>query len=179
MDNVDELLHNRQFLPAGSIATMLERQWAKSHKMTLLQLLDTLRNALATEEHILRFDYFSAHERCMRVLHALQTSLDDKLRQYFGAAYIEKDTQLPFIVGYIFYLAVGTEKFEESMKSKGIIKSKILKEAGVIVDGFIKREGRVECDKLEKTCVWRSRTQASDSKEVMGLSPLLENVSVG
>lgn len=38
---------------------LLQRQWTESHKMTLLQLLDTLRHAIAAEEHMLRFDYFS------------------------------------------------------------------------------------------------------------------------
>ena len=71
--------------------------------MTLLQLLDTLRHAIAAEEHMLRFDYFSLHLRCLCLLRTLRTSLDDKLRQYFGSAYIENETQLPFVVGYVLH----------------------------------------------------------------------------
>ena len=54
-------------------------------------------------------------------------------------------------------VAAETEKFGESIKSKDKIESLMLKKASETVHGFIEREGGVECDKLEKTCVFRSR----------------------
>lgn len=37
----------------------LRQQWTTSHKLTVLQLLETMRDANAAEQHILRFDYFN------------------------------------------------------------------------------------------------------------------------
>lgn len=60
--------------------SLLQRQWAKSHKKTPLQLLDTLHHAIAAEQHIIHFDYLSLHLRCLRMLRALQIVLDNMLR---------------------------------------------------------------------------------------------------
>lgn len=70
-------------------------------------------------------------------------------------------TQLPFVVGYVFMVAAETEKFGESIKPKDKIESLMLKKASETVHGFIEREGGVECDKLKKTRVFRSRNEHS------------------
>ena len=57
--------------------TLLQRQWAKTHKLTTLQLLDALHHALVAEKYMLRFDYVSFHLRCLPLFHSLRTFLDD------------------------------------------------------------------------------------------------------
>jgi hypothetical protein len=94
----------------------LRQQWAKSHKLTVLQLLNALRDAMASEQHMLRIEYFSLHRRCLRLLRNLRSVLDDKLRRYIGPNYIENETQLPTIVGYIFQIAAESGKMADRVK---------------------------------------------------------------
>jgi hypothetical protein len=142
---------------------VLRRQWNKSHKLTVLQLLSTLRDAMAAEEHMLRFDYFAFHLRCLKVQKSVQRAVDDKLRQYFGPRYIENDTQLPFALAYIIQVAGETEKFGERVKSKDGFKSLIMARASDTIEEFIPLEGEVECDKLERTCLSWSRKEVIDA----------------
>src|SRR5947207_8299970 len=137
--------------------------------MTPLQLLDTLRHAITVEEPMLRLDYFSLHLRCLELLRSLRTLLDGKLRQYFGNDYIEKETQLPFIVAYIFQVASGSARIEETMRIRGGVESLMLKRTGEFLKEYIEREGRVECDKLEKICVhWSTDKSLCDGQEGLG-----------
>ena len=128
----------------------LHQQWAKSHKLTVLQLLNALRDAMASEQHMLRFDYFSLHQRCLRLLRNLRSALDDKLRRYIGPNYIENETQLPTIVGCIFQIAAESGKTADRVKFKDGFQSLMMKNAAEIVEEFIGQEGDVERTKLEK-----------------------------
>ena len=60
------------------------KQWSKSHKLTVPQLLETLQDATCAEQYILRVDYFSLHQRCLRIVRTLRITLNEKFRQYFG-----------------------------------------------------------------------------------------------
>ena len=119
--------------------SLLQRQWAKSHKLTPLQLLDTLHHAIAAEERMLRFDYVSFHIRCLRLLRTLGTVLDNKWRQIFGCKYFEKETEVGLLVLHIF-IAAETD-------------GSILKQASEIVHELIEREGSVECERLKGVCL--------------------------
>jgi hypothetical protein len=157
LDTIQRLLHDQKIVASTSLIaweskdqSLLQLQWAKSHKMTPLQLLDTLRRAIIIEEPMLRLDYFSLHLRCLELLRSLRTVLDDKLRQYFGNNYIENETQLPFIVGYIFQVASGSSRAFEATEIRNGVESLILRRTGEFLKEYIEREGRVECDKLKK-----------------------------
>ena len=116
----------------------LQRQWARSHKMTPLQLADTLHLALAAEEHILRFDYVSFHLRCLTLLRTLRTILSDKSRQCSCHHHDDKEAKLAVL--HIFELASRSQ-------------TSALKQASELINEFIEREGSVERDRLEKTAV--------------------------
>ena len=132
----------------STTSSLLQTQWAKSHKLTPLQFLYTMRHAMAVEEHMLCFDYFSFHLRCLALLRRLRDVLDAKFRQYFGDEYIENETQLLFLVAYIFMVARGTAGFGEISKLRSSVKSSIMIKAAQVVREFIEREGGVEADKL-------------------------------
>ena len=106
INTVEDLLNTSNVTSTSKIAaapeedqSLLQRQWAKSHKMTPLQLLDTLHLALAAEEHILRFDYISLHLRCLSLLRTLRTVFPDKSRQCACHHHDEKEAKLA-VVGY-------------------------------------------------------------------------------
>ena len=115
--------------------SLLQRQWAKSHKMTPLQLLDTVHLALAAEGHILRFDYLSLHLRCLSLLRTLRTVFPDKSRQCDCHHHGEEEAKL--LVVDIFGSASRSDTWA-------------LKRASEVINEFIQREGSVERDRLEK-----------------------------
>jgi hypothetical protein len=137
---------------------VVHRQWAKSHKLTVLQLLATLTDAMASEAAIIRFDYFSLHRRCLRLLKTIQTTLDHKFRQYFGPDYLENDTQLPFIVGWVFTVATFSKKAADEIKLRGV-HSVMMQRVSEIMEDMIKKEGEVEMAKLEKEWEFDSEEQ--------------------
>lgn len=48
-------------------------------------------------------------DRCWRVLRAVKDSADELLRQHYTPNYLERENQLPFVVGWIFMAASGQE----------------------------------------------------------------------
>lgn len=141
-NTVEDLLNTSNIASTFNIAiapkqdqSLLQQQWARSHKMTPLQLIDTLRLALAAERHILRFDYVSLHLRCLTLLHRLLTVLPDKSSQCSCPRHNEQEVK--FVVLDIFDLASRSETIA-------------LKQASEVVSEFIEREGSVERDRLEK-----------------------------
>ena len=142
INTVEDLLNTSNIASTFNNATapeedqsLLQRQWTKSHKMTPLQLLDTLHLALSAERHILRFDYISLHLRCLRLLRTLRTILNYKSRQCSCHHHDQKEAKLAVL-----------DIFEFASRSK----TWALKQACEMVNEFIEREGSVERDRLEK-----------------------------
>ena len=135
--------------------SLLHKQWAKSHKMTPLQLLSTLRDAIVIEEPMLRFDYISFHIPCLKLLRRVRDVANEKLTQYFGKDYIENDSQLPFVVHYIFQVALGAHTIGEKSKLRDNVRSAMMVKVAGVFREFIQLEGRLESDKLEKICSFR------------------------
>jgi hypothetical protein len=144
--------------------------------MTPLQFLDTLRHAIAIEEPMLRFDYFTFHLRCLAVLRSLRDVVDDKLKQYFGNDYIEDDTQLPYVICYIFEVARNTAAIGENTKLRNVLGSSLMIKAAQVVREFIEREGHMESDKLSKLCVHWSR-EADFTEGTVELSEVVKVIS--
>jgi hypothetical protein len=113
---------------------------------------------MASEAAIIRFDYFSLHRRCLRLLKTIQTTLDHKFRQYFGPDYLENDTQLPFIVGWIFVVATSSKKAADEIKLREV-QSSMMQRVSEIVEEMIKKEGDVETTKLEMEWEFDSEEQ--------------------
>lgn len=170
INNVEDLLMKPQFastlrndpLPGDdeNLApkhSPLQKQWLKSRKMTPLQLVDTLRNAISAEEYMLRFDYISFHTRCLRLLRTLRTALDSQLKDRFGPHYIDDERQLCYLIYYILKEVTKSEGSERTANQKTGFESSMLKDASEVVETYIKQEGSMECDNLEKTCLSWSR----------------------
>lgn len=71
---------------------------------------------MASEELHLLFDYFGLHQRCSRMLRDLQTHTQHDLVKYFGSDYIEDESQLPYIIGYIFEVVRGSDRIGEELR---------------------------------------------------------------
>jgi hypothetical protein len=157
--------------------SLLQKQWVESHKLTPLQFLDTLRHAIAAEEPMLRFDYFTFHLRCLSLLRDLRNVLDNKIRQYFGNDYLENDTQLPFVVGYIFQVANGTADIGEITRLRDNLTSLMMTRAAAVVKEYIEKEGNTENAKLEKICVnWSREAVLTPQQESLELAQVVRNM---
>jgi hypothetical protein len=149
---------------------VLKSQWSKSHKLSPLQLLESLRPALETEEPALRFDYFSMHVRCFQILRQVRDEIDQDLRNYFGDKYIENDTQLPTVVSWIFRVVAGNATNVQLNRAlRGLdVGSAMMAKAASVLKKVIDREGRVESEKIGKICVhWQERAESGDDEEVI------------
>jgi len=60
------------------------------------------------------------------MLRDVRDAADDKLTQYFGQDYIENDSQLPFVVHYIFQVARGTHSVGEATKLQYNVRSAMM-----------------------------------------------------
>ncbi|KAI0402171.1 hypothetical protein F4802DRAFT_577543 [Xylaria palmicola] len=85
------------------------RKAAKSGNMPLEQLIKPLVLALHAEALEFVFPYLHMHRWCWRLLRAVKDSCDPCLRQLYTPAYLERECQLPWIIGWIFMAASGLE----------------------------------------------------------------------
>jgi hypothetical protein len=67
--------------------------------LTVAKLLGLFRDLLHAEMIEIQYDYFRLHRQCWRLLRFIKDRCRDDLIKRFGPDYIEKESQLPFIVG--------------------------------------------------------------------------------
>ncbi|KAI1754847.1 hypothetical protein F4782DRAFT_463396 [Xylaria castorea] len=85
------------------------RKAAKSGNMPLEHLIKPLVYALHAETLEYAFPYMNMHLWCWRLLRAVKDSCDSVLRQLYTPAYLEKECQLAWVVGWILMAANGFE----------------------------------------------------------------------
>ncbi|KAI0973477.1 hypothetical protein F4678DRAFT_477921 [Xylaria arbuscula] len=86
-----------------------KRKEARSGNMPLEQLIKPLVNSLHAESLQFSYPYMMMHRLCWGVLRRIKDSCDACLRQLYTPAYLEKESQLPWIVGWILMAASGLE----------------------------------------------------------------------
>ncbi|GME35687.1 uncharacterized protein LTHEOB_11548 [Neofusicoccum parvum] len=79
-------------------------------RLPMEELLEKLRNALQGEVFELSFDYALMHRFCWRLLRAVKDACAEDLRRMYGPDYIEKESELPFVVGYILHASVARDQ---------------------------------------------------------------------
>ncbi|TPX17773.1 uncharacterized protein E0L32_002874 [Thyridium curvatum] len=90
---------------AAQQAKKLSRPAAEGARMPLHMLVSRLALALQAETLEAAFPYLTLHRWCWRMLGAVRESCDPLLRELFTPAYMERESELPFVVGYIFMAA--------------------------------------------------------------------------
>ncbi|OCL05854.1 hypothetical protein AOQ84DRAFT_399341 [Glonium stellatum] len=117
----------------------LHKQWERYHSCTLTQLLYSLRDAIQPEVFELTFDHFRLHRMCWRLLRMIKENLDEELKKLYGPGYLETESQLPFVVGYIFMAATNTKTLAGLLhpKKNDEVTSKLLMKAAETVQGML------------------------------------------
>ena len=72
---------------------------------TVHELVKSLARALQAETLEMLFPYLMLHRTCWTLLRGVKTQCNSVLMKRFGPNYMEKETELPFILGYIFQAA--------------------------------------------------------------------------
>ncbi|KAI0436203.1 hypothetical protein F4803DRAFT_557227 [Xylaria telfairii] len=80
---------------------------AKSGNMPLEQLIRPLVYALHAESLEYTFPHLTMHRLCWRLLRTAKDSCGQVLRQLYAPAYLEKECQLAWLVGWILIAASG------------------------------------------------------------------------
>ena len=104
-----------------------------------IQLLNALLEALQSEMPELTVYRFRLHIYSWLLLRAIKEALDDDLRDIYGPGYLERENQLPFVVGYILMTAVGTSKVAGALapKRKDVVTRRLLAKAAEVMRGML------------------------------------------
>lgn len=78
-------------------------------RMTVEQLVEQLILSLNAEMLEFSFPYMHMHRECWQVLRAVRKSCDAILRELYTPAYMERESELPFVVGWILMASSGLE----------------------------------------------------------------------
>lgn len=109
-------------------------------QLTTVDLLGKLCDALQGEVLELGFDYMRFHRFCWGLLRLIKEGCDDQLREIYGPNYLERQSQLPFVVGYIFMAAVNAENFMTrvfKVKRRNIVTYAPLQKAAAYLDQVV------------------------------------------
>jgi hypothetical protein len=108
-------------------------------QVTMTRLISLLRAGIQAEILEFSFDYLTFHRFCWRLLRSVKDSCRDQLIRMYGPDYIEKENQLPFVVGYILATATNTKLLAESMRVKltDEVTSAVLKCAADELEGMV------------------------------------------
>ncbi|KAL1977948.1 hypothetical protein VTN31DRAFT_807 [Thermomyces dupontii] len=108
-----------------------KKRLAESSRVEMTDLLRNLRNALQVEMLEFSFPYLIFHQSCWIALRHIKMALEERLRSIYGVGCIERENQLPFIVGYIFMAATNTQRLTGvlSPKKKAVTTSALMAQA--------------------------------------------------
>ncbi|PVH90568.1 hypothetical protein DM02DRAFT_433058 [Periconia macrospinosa] len=86
------------------------------------------------------FDYLRLHRQCWRLLRAVKDHCRDDLIRIYGPEYLEKESQLPFVVGYVLMTATPTKQIGDLLRARlpGVqVTSKVLEDAKYVIEEMV------------------------------------------
>ena len=112
---------------------------ALTRQLPVDKCLGLMRDILHAEMIEVSFDYFRLHRQCWRLLRHVKEQCRDDLIRIFGPDYIQKESELPFVVGYVLLSASSSQQLVD-LKSKlpsAQITSKLLEDAADTLKAMI------------------------------------------
>ena len=126
---------------ARAAGSRVSKKLAQTQELHPVELLLALYGSIEDETSELSFDYFGFHQKCWSLLRVVQKELHQSLLPYVdGPGYLDNETQLPFVVGYIFATAAQSDKAAKQflkLKEGQKTTSRLLQSAGVGVNIWI------------------------------------------
>lgn len=124
----------------SSSGSLLRKPKRSSDAIPTNDFLLDIANALATETMEMSLDYLRIHRFCWMLLRTVNDNCKPRLLQTYGGGYLEREDQLPFVVGYIFMAATTTSRVADVLipKREGVeVSSRLLMTAAESVRGML------------------------------------------
>jgi hypothetical protein len=138
---VDEVFKDTDVVPTKNTGTSLP-----VHKV-----LGIIRDVIHAEMIEVQYDYLRLHRQCWRLLRVVRDACRDDLIRMYGPDYLTKESELPFIVGYMLMSAASTQEVGNMLKARlpGVdITSKVMKDATDVVMTMIEAAGALVVDHI-------------------------------
>ncbi|KAL9003821.1 MAG: hypothetical protein Q9188_003322 [Gyalolechia gomerana] len=123
--------------------SLLRKRKRNPSSIQALDFLEDITKALHAEGFELSLDYLQMHRTCWRLLRHVNEKCKPKLLEMYGGGYLDKEHQLPFVVGYIFMAATKTSVLANHLLPKltGEVTSRLLVTAGEATAEFFHQGG--------------------------------------
>ncbi|KAH4204566.1 hypothetical protein HBI81_215390 [Parastagonospora nodorum] len=111
--------------------------------LPVTKVLKIIHYVIQAEVSEILFDYLRLHRQCWRLLRFVKGKCRQDLIKLFGSDYITKESELPFVVGYVLMSAASTQEAGSLLKARlpGVLPTnKVLEDAIEVVVDMI-REG--------------------------------------
>lgn len=135
---------------AARVASITNKYNTKQ-KLNAGTFLEGLANAINAEGMHLTFDYFRLHRFCWLLLRSIKSRCSEDLRDIFGYNYIEREDQLPYIVGYLFRIAFNSERMvsnKTGLEIDQMSRHQIYRGAAQGLEQMVQSSGGGSCAKL-------------------------------
>ena len=107
-DSEDAVMKKSPRVKTAISGSLIRRPKRMSKTIPTIDFLRDLAHALHAETLELSVDYLRLHRFCWMLLRNVNEMCKPQLLEKIGAGYLEKENQLPFVVGYIFMVATQT-----------------------------------------------------------------------
>lgn len=125
---------------------------APAKQLSISKCVGLVRDLLHAEIIEIAFDHLRLHRQCWRLLRAAKDHCRDDLIRIFGPDYIQKESELPFVVGYVLMTVPRSQELGELLKAKqpGVqVTSKVLGGARYVFESMVEsRAGGVIVEQI-------------------------------
>lgn len=150
----------------SATGSLIRKPKGDKHATSTLDFLEDLANALHAESLELSVDYLRIHRFCWMLLRRVNEECRPQLLELYGGGYLDKESRLPFVVGYIFMTATETSRVANVLlprRGDVQVSSRLLAKAAAVIEEMIDSgAGAIEIDILEKYCGFQMDVSAMD-----------------
>ena len=128
----------------SSSGALIRKPKRKSQSLPTNEFLLDIANCFHAECVEMSIDYLRMHLCCWNFLRKVNEVCKPRLLRTYGGGYLEKESQLPFVVGYIFMAATATSKIANVLvpKRDGVeVSSKLLQTSAEPLNELIATTG--------------------------------------
>ena len=132
--------------------SLFQRPRKSTGSIPTTDFLQHLSMALHAETLELNIDYLRLHRFCWMLLRSVNDACKTQLRDIIGAGYLEKESQLPFVVGYILMVATQTNGVANLLlpRRNGVQVSSLLLETAA---GAVREMIKSGAGEIESKCI--------------------------
>ena len=146
-DNKDSEKKATKVKTAAS-GSLIRKPKRNSKSIPTTDFLEDLASSLHAETLELSIDYLRIHRFCWMLLRQVNEACRPQLLEMYGGGYLEKENQLPFVIGYIFMAATQTSRVANLLlpRRAGVqVSSRLLATAATTLKGMVESgAGKIE-----------------------------------